>query len=325
MNVDDIQNLINLDTLKNQILQTSISAWNQHITRTSLDRWLRNFNGDALGSVIAEQTIAAWLLMNFTYYTKDEVRELCRVIYRKYIHNKLEQEYYRSSKDPTSTKIRRILQRTIFIPLGNPSESGALILYNFRTANALPKTLFEQPKDWNQKLSDDSIDDIVLIDDVTLSGSQAIEYINSLTIGSVQPTLLTFFATPDAIDNLQHKAPNIVGMYAHYLDARAKLFDDSSFVFSNDDCAGIKELAYTLCIHYGKMIVENELPPTESYMKSYPLGFADGQQMFGFWYNTPDNSLPIFWCDSPNWKPAFTRYNKIYNIEGVDIQDDKYW
>lgn len=90
------------------------------------------------------------------------------------------------------------MTRTIFLPLGNPSESGALILYNFRTANALPKRVFNQPIDWSTKLSDGNIDDIVLIDDVTLSGSQAIDYVGRLPVNNIQTTLMTFFATPIA-------------------------------------------------------------------------------------------------------------------------------
>lgn len=325
MDTHNVVNMLDLSMLKKHILQTSIVAWKHHITESSLERWLKNFTGAALGDRIAEQTIAAWLLMNFTYYTDTEVQELCRMIYRKYIHKKLQEDFYRRSRDDIATKIHRILIRTIFVPLGNPSESGALILYNFRTANALPKEIFNQPRDWNQKLSDGTIDDIVLIDDVTLSGSQAIKYIKTLTLNSVQATLMTFFATPVAIENLSVKVPFIAPLYVNLLDSRTNLFSDESFVFSNHDCLLLKDLAFQLCNYYGIEIVNKELSATENYMKPYPLGFADGQHMFGFYYNTPDNTLPIFWCNSSNWSPAFVRYGKVYGAEGVNIQDEQYW
>lgn len=247
MDVHDVVNVLDLAMLKNHILQTSIVAWKHHITASSLERWLNNFTGAALGDRIAEQTIAAWLLMNFTYYTDTEVRELCRIIYRKYIHKKLQEDFYQKSNDDIATKIHRILDRTIFVPLGNPSESGALILYNFRTANALPKEFFNQPKDWNQMLSDGTIDDIVLIDDVTLSGSQAIGYIRTLTLNSVQATLMTFFATPSAIENLANNTPFVTPLYVNLLDSRTNLFSDESFVFSNHDCLHLKDLTFLLC------------------------------------------------------------------------------
>ena len=213
MDVQNILSTIDLAELRNHIIQTSIVAWKNYITESSLDRWLKNFDGAALGNAVVEQTIAAWLLLNFTYYTDTEVRELCKIIYRKFIHRKLQEEYYQRSSEDVQTKIQRILTRTIFLPLGNPSESGALILY----------------------------------------------------------------------------------------------------------------LAFKLCNYYGTEIVSHELSAAEAYMKSHPLGFADGQHLFGFYYNTPDNTLPIFWCKSPNWSPAFVRYGKVYGIEGVCISDEQYW
>ena len=83
-------------------------------------------------------------------------------------------------------------------------------------------------------------------------------------------------------------------------------------------------MTFQLCNYYGMEIVNKELSAAEIYMKRYPLGFANGQHMFGFYYNTPDNILPIFWCKSSNWSPAFVRYGKIYGIEGVNIQDEQY-
>lgn len=325
MDVSDVVRLLDLVKLKDNIIQTSIVAWKYHITPSSLEKWLDNFTGAALGDKVAEQTIAAWLLTNFTYYTEAEVRELCRLIYRKYIHRKLQEDYYQKSSNPIQTKIQRILKRSFFVPLGNPSESGALILFNFRTANALPKEIFEQPTNWKEKLADGTIDDVVLIDDVTLSGSQAIQYVQSLPLAGVQTTLMTFFATPLAINNLKYHVPFLNLMPVNLLDARTNLFSNDSFVFSNEDCLQLKDLAYTLCLYYGQKIVDSELPFAESYMKKYPLGFANGQHLFGFYYNTPDNTLPIFWCESSNWNPAFVRYAKVYGTEGVEIQNEQYW
>lgn len=128
------------------------------------------------------------------------------------------------------------------------SESGALILYNFRTANALPKRVFNQPIDWSTKLSDGNIDDIVLIDDVTLSGSQAIDYVGRLPVNNIQTTLMTFFATPIAINNLKKAASQIVPLYVSLLDSRTNLFSDRSSVFSNPDCLQLKDLAFKLSL-----------------------------------------------------------------------------
>ena len=86
MDVQNILSTIDLAELRNHIIQTSIVAWKNYITESSLDRWLKNFDGAALGNAVVEQTIAAWLLLNFTYYTDTEVRELCKIIYRKFMN-----------------------------------------------------------------------------------------------------------------------------------------------------------------------------------------------------------------------------------------------
>ncbi|MDR2409621.1 MAG: hypothetical protein LBE13_16135, partial [Bacteroidales bacterium] len=46
-----------------------------------------------------------------------------------------------------------------------------------------------------------------------------------------------------------------------------------------------------------------------------PLGYKDGEYAFGFYYNTPDNSLPIFWGQKNGWLPILKRYHKNYRIK----------
>lgn len=39
-----------------------------------------------------------------------------------------------------------------------------------------------------------------------------------------------------------------------------------------------------------------------------------------YYYNTPNNTLPIFWSDENSWQPIFQRYNKKYtNSSSVRI------
>ena len=45
------------------------------------------------------------------------------------------------------------------------------------------------------------------------------------------------------------------------------------------------------------------------------LGHMDGQYCFGFSYNIPNNSLPIFWSSSNGWNPIFCRKEKYQNAK----------
>jgi hypothetical protein len=55
-----------------------------------------------------------------------------------------------------------------------------------------------------------------------------------------------------------------------------------------------------MCEYYG-----GKIRPSE------PLGYKDGQYIFGFFFFFPNNTLPIFWAKE-NWKPLFKRNDKNY-------------
>jgi len=46
------------------------------------------------------------------------------------------------------------------------------------------------------------------------------------------------------------------------------------------------------------------------------LGHSNGQYAFGFYYNTPNNTLPLFWSDQNGWIPIMKRYDKVYGKGG---------
>ena len=125
--------------------------------------------------------------------------------------------------------------------------------------------------------------------------------------------MTTFFATPIAINNLKKAASQIVPLYVSLLDSRTNLFSDRSSVFSNPDCLQLKDLAFKLCNYYGTEIVSHELSAAEAYMKSHPLGFADGQHLFGFYF--PSESFVL---QSMGWlKTLFGKalaVRKLYKI-----------
>ena len=56
-------------------------------------------------------------------------------------------------------------------------------------------------------------------------------------------------------------------------------------------------VAKKMCKYYGQRIDPRN-----------PLGFRNGQFLFGFYYNIPNNVLPIFWGNVNGWVPLFERY-----------------
>ncbi len=305
-----IDNEINEENFIELIEKTSIVAWDGQVKERKIYEWLSNFTGEYLGDVNIEHKLALWLLLNFTYYTIKDVKKLCKEIFQQFLREELKEGKFEEGLS-RNKKIEKILEDTCFVPLGNPSESGAMILYDFRTENKLGKKLFEVKQKKYRCL--------VLIDDVTISGSQAIDYLKDCTIQADKVYLLVFMASPTAIKNIK-KNNKLKLIYSILLDSRTKCFSEDSFVFRGEKEEKIKILAMKMSEYYGKKIM---ITFSDAYMKNFPLGFNHDQQMLGFYYNTPDNTLPIFWCDE-NWISVFFRYNKIYGKGKVEFDDEQY-
>lgn len=296
--------ILNTDHLWNVIEKTMSKAWRQSISRNNVEKWLSNFTGECLGDSEIEKKIALWLLTHYSLYTNDDLKTLCKDAFNKYVHIVLCRE--------NDLAVDEILKRTCFIPMGNPSESGAFLLYYFRQTNKLSKNVFE---------TDDSKQDIVLVDDISISGEQAEKYLEDKL--HLYPDrnvhFMTIFSTLDSINRIKGLSCNINCIYTTLLDERDKAFSDESGLFQDDRLNRVRPYVEDLCRFYGSIAVSNL-----GYMEKYPLGFADGQYLFGFEYNVPDNTLPIFWS-SNNWQPLFERKPKIYDDEKRQIDDRKYY
>lgn len=313
INKDDAEKIISTSLkeirLKRIIRNTSVVAWRQTISDSQIDKWLSNFNGQYFKNVENERKLALWLLAHFTYYTYDDVRVLCRDVFNQYLHMKLLEC---NTKDLQS-QITEIINNTIFIGLGNDSESGNNILYYFRQENQLCKKNFEIDSKMNYE-------NLVYIDDVTISGEQAIDYIKSRNIDAKNVYAALLFATEDAVSKLETSNVDIKTISTMILDDRDKVFSDSAYVFSEKNIKEIKPFAEEFCKVYGAKAVQGC-----GYMSAHPLGYNDGQYMLGFEYNTPDNTLPIFWGTGGGWVPLFKRYQKIYDGEEYVLDGRKYY
>lgn len=290
------------DELKKQIMLTSTIAWKNNLTSNEIENWLENFKGEVFPKD-EERKLALLLLVNFVYYNLEEVHHLCKTLFRDFIHEMLIEN--NDKKTDINSSIRNILNNTIFYHSGRSGESSAFILYLFRQANNLPLDSFiNDPTDIQPNISN-----VVFIDDVTLSKglkNQAFEYITGTDryFHDKKKILLTFIATNDAIKTLNDNGILVISCIN--LDKRNQCFSEHSDMFSyfdncNENCKKFAE-------HYGRKLMPNN-----------PLGWDNCQFIFGFFYNTPDNTLPIFWSDNNGWYPIIKRYQKNYKGEFINL------
>lgn len=308
---DRILNNLDLDRLIMIVNNTSEVAWNKVISISDINDWLKNFTGRYFSNVECEKRLALWLLLHFTFYTEDDIRNLCKNLFNLIMHNMLIKY---DGKKNVNEVLNEILYDSVFVGLGNPSESGQHLLYQFRQANKLPKKCFDF--DFNSRYKN-----IILLDDMTVSGSQALGYIKNLKCIADNIYVGFLISTEDAIKEIEKQFSDIKVFSTILLDSRDKAFSDDSFVFSDASMKCIKEYAMEFCREYGKIAVEKY-----DDMKDCELGFNNGQYLFGLVYNTPDNTLPIFWGESDRWIPLFTRFHKIYGYgKEAAIDGRKYY
>lgn len=289
------------EELLNIIRHTSTTVWESELVERDIENWLSNFKGEVY-DIKHERLLALLLLSHFTYYNQQEVKHLCRVLYSDLLHlvvNGLD-----TSKISVEDAVKIFFSKSNIISPEKTSGSGGFIAYYFRQENHLPMTLFN----FSMTNINDSIENIILIDDVTLTQGDLGQMHRFLTGATVKYSkkkffLLTLISSEDSYKHLKSKF-NIEIVTAVKLDNRDKAFHPESDIFTSFKDLTI--LTEKFAEYYGKKI---NIPDVE------PLGFANGQYTFGFFYNTPDNSLPIFWGQINGWTPILRRYHKNYKTQ----------
>lgn len=303
-------------------------AWEAEVRWPEIEAWASNFTGQT-NPITEEQAYALFALTRFTYFGRRLTREMLRSLYRDHFQAPIMQRIRRNLGGKKDIKrieelYRRELRATRFISVGNPSESGAHLLYYFRQVNHLSKNLFS---DFAEAFSttvlkdrgktsvsllprDRSVSRVVFFDDLIGSGTQVSRYlgdhlpkIRAGTTG-IDLRFMSLFATTEGLTRLNSsslfdgKASTLFE-----LDDTYKVFDVNSRSLASPPEGFEKSKLELLATHYGAAL-----------RPSTPLGYKNGQLLIGFSHNTPNNTLPIFWDEGNKvaWNPIFIRFDKKY-------------
>jgi len=284
------------DFLLTKIMHT-FSVWGIGKTKKDVGIWLSNFTGEVFSEQY-EKLLALWMLVNFTFYNEKEVRHLCRVLYKELLHIVIKN---RQPNDNIEENARKFFDKSRIVAVDRTSGSQGFIAYLFRHENSLPYKTFARTVDDLTKF-----DNIIIIDDVILTSGEEGQMDEYLTnVKKEHPSkklfLLVLIASKHAREYIQKKF-DVEIVTAIQLDSRHKCFDSESEIFASFE--SLLEHARTMVEHYGKKIGMTN-----------PLGYEGGEYTFGFYYNTPDNTLPIFWGYQNGWNPIMKRYHKNINLE----------
>jgi hypothetical protein len=314
--------------LEDKIRTLIFHAWDEEVRWPHIQAWMANFTGK-ISSPEEEKKHSLFALSRFMYFSRRMVREMLKSLYRDHFKSALIQRIRRNYNDSKDVELlKRLyeqeLKSTRFLGVGNPSESGAHLLYFFRQVNYLPKDLFIDIADafhtqatrtkngaaleYQPKL--DSINRLVFFDDLVGSGNQSSSYLGKhlKRLKSIKPELdlrfMSLFATTHGLAKLN--ASHLFDGKASCLfelDESFKAFDPDGRHFSNPPSWFDEGLMKNIAQTYGNWI-----------RPGFGLGYEDSQLLLGFSHNTPDNTLSIFWDEgkSQPWTPVFVRYHKVY-------------
>ena len=316
------------DALRSRITILSDRAWENRVKWDLVERWLANFTGKSGLPVEEEQVHALYLLSQFLYFGSREIRVLLRALYRDLFLLPLIQEVRANNgglRDPQKLRIltQGALERTRFLGVGNPSESGVHLLYFFRQENGLSKDHFvdtaqilervRRPNKPDQRrLRFPNVERYIFVDDVCGSGDTAVRYSKDF-LGEVKAlksevvlSYLAMFSTAEGMQTVREKSIFGQASAAVYeLDSTYQSLSDVSRYLKVVPVNISPETVRKIGLHYGALL-----------WPQHPLGYLGGDLLLGFHHNTPDNTIPIIWMDethgSPQpWTPAFKRYPKV--------------
>lgn len=329
-----------MDTIKKLYRKIKIlneTIWENRVGKTNIDAWLSNFDEEE------EKLHALFLLSQFIYFGADQMRNLLKALYRDlYKYRMIEKIRLQNGNTLDlrfiETEFEVIQSKTRFLGVGNPSESGAHLLYTFRQENKIPKTLFINSADLfiinpsgKKELKNPHIREYVFIDDFCGSGQQAENYSKELVEDikalnkDINVSYFMLFTTKYGKDQVKKNTKFDIVDAVFEFDDSFKCFDLNSRYFKNIPTDISQISAQNMSDKHGKKLfasiigLENKaLNKTECELaaNNHKHGYRDSQLLLGFNHNTPDNTLPIIWYDEEEiaWKPIFKRYNKKYNL-----------
>ena len=317
------------DTLVAKVRGLSDLVWDDHPTWPEIEQWLLNFVGECDEEDL-ERRHALYLLSEFLYFGHAQIRELLKAMFDYLIRQPLTvavREGMQRKQDFDIVHQRFIdeLNRTRFLGLGNPAESGTHILYDFRLANELPLNFFLHPHDllsgaWDDeetKWVNPEVYRLIFIDDFCGTGNQAVQLGKKVVPAmrriaerdslEISVWYLTLAATSRGLQRvLEAKLFDVVSTVSE-LDDTYKVFEPDSKYYGSTQPTLEKDVGKLIAGHYGRI-----LDP------GHPFGYENSQLLLGFHHNIPDNTLPIMSRQhvDPPWHPVFRRVAKVGHSEG---------
>ena len=251
--------------------------------RDNLEKFFSNI------SDIEDRVIVDKLIENFEYYSNYKINKFLKELYEKLI------------------EINEGIEDTIFAFIRSDSgisNSSGDYWYEFKTLNNIEKykciTNIERCKNWNK------IKNIVFIDDFSGTGNsfiKEIEFIknrkkDNYIFKNKKIYFLTIAIMTDAIKKIKEEAEKYnFEFYSISIKNMDKILEKKIFENSKKE------------IYKNNEEVEKRLRKLSEKLgiSKHIMGYEGTQALVAFYNNTPNNTLGIFWEDTPKNRSLFPR------------------
>ena len=275
--------------------------WNTYkgkeITTDCVREWLSQFND------IENQRYAFKLLENIKLYTNNEIREKTEELFievKKEIRKHNEQFLsIKASQRKTSGIVVSYLDN-------NPAKSGPEYAKIFVEKNNIYKGHSTEPEKISKKLLElENIDAIVFIDDFIGTGNSILENIKPILKQNeeklVEKGIIIIIGVITGFLEAKHKVIEFIKKQKVRISLKIMAPLDN-----NDKCFDEHSMVYPQPIEREKARIAFRDIGTKLERK-HPLGYGDCQATVIFPNTCPNNTLPILWKETKDWRPIFKR------------------
>ncbi|MCP3940928.1 MAG: ATP-binding protein [Desulfobacteraceae bacterium] len=281
----------------NALTQGWKSYKGKEITTDCVREWLEQFE-DA-----ENQRYAFKLLENIKFYTNNEIREKTEELF---IEVKKEIRKYNEQYLNRKISERKISGIIVSYLDSNPVKSGSEYAKIFVEKNNIYKGHSTVPEKIFNKINEfDTIAAIVFIDDFIGTGNSVIENLKPILSQNeelfIEKNIIIIIGAITGFLKAKHKIEEFTKKYKVTislkilvpLDNKDKCFDHHSSIYPQTI---EREKAFSVFNKIGQ-----KLEP------KHPLGYGNCQATVVFPNTCPNNTLPILWKETRDWKPIFKR------------------
>ncbi len=309
-----------LENYLSKILTLNENIWKLDLKGERIESWINEFTLSLAEEEREKGKLTLLhLLSQFMYFPIEEFRELLKATFFEYIQYPIFDKLQKKYQDKTPKDLEKLykleLRKIKYVSIGNPSESSSLLYYFLRQTVQLdtesfitPWEIFEWEKSNPSSIADNKVTNYYFLDDLCGSGSQVIRKTKNIVEmahgfnNSIKLNYLTLFSTQEGILKVEESGLFDSAISFYTLPASYKVFSESSRYFSNSEVGELDE---------SKDMIERI---GLKLYKKHPLGYNNTQLLLAFFYNTPNNTLPIFWKEQKQFfsDPIFKRFEKNY-------------